>query len=430
VRQPYGDSDVGRSKALVLADRLNTITGKRPVAAVADSVQNLFRNGLEAAGSFDLIIDATADAAVASLLELHHAQNRFSWPATLAVVIGQSARRGVVCVAQCGATGLGRDIMRRLALDSRGRHATRLADVASEIFPAESPAQRFLPEPGCSAPTFVGSATELAGLAGALLDAGLCARQARCPDAPTEPMSAGVVRLGTSSGTVMLPGVDWFGWPNDALSIDAAGRYEVRIAAAALSTMRAECRRGLRLRGPRVETGGALFGRIDDACRCVWVDLASGPPPDSHLHETYFEHGTEGLEALIAHHRRRSGTLTAYLGMWHAHPLGDAAPSERDIASLAALVGADVGGPPRALLLILGGRARRWNEWLNDREHPDFYAEMVSRARVTAADYRNSDAIRIAEHDWPGGWRMPATSRPRNATGLVTTLLRRILSQQ
>jgi len=428
VRQPYTDSDIGESKASILAERLNSITQARPVTAVCDSVQNLFKSGIGAVAGMDLVIDATADSAVASLVELLRSANRGNWPVTLTVVIGQSARRGVVCVAQYGATGTGRDILRKLGLAARGHYSARLADVAAEMFPQDIPAHRFQPEPGCSSPTFVGSAAEVSALAGALLDAGLCAAQGHCPEAPTDPMSVGVVRLGTNTQMPQLPGLDWFGWPNDALAADPAAGYEVRISATALATMRAECRRGARLRGPLVETGGTLFGRIDDACRCVWVDRASGPPPDSHLHETYFEHGIEGVRELIDHHRSWSGTLISYLGMWHAHPFGEAAPSERDRASRRRLVGAEVGDPPSALLLIIGGNSHRWDAWLKDAEQPDIYVELVSRARQQPADMVYLHPFRLVPRDWPGGWRMPAGDATPTPNPL-TQLCRRILGR-
>src|SRR5207253_3765064 len=134
VRQPYTDADIGHPKAKALARRLNGIRADAPVFPIANSAQAVFRDDIAAATDSDLVIDATADASVASLLELLRSRNRGVWPATLSVLIGQSARKGIVCVAQQDATGCGRDILRRLALDARGFQNGDLGDIAIEIF--------------------------------------------------------------------------------------------------------------------------------------------------------------------------------------------------------------------------------------------------------------------------------------------------------
>ena len=196
----------------------------------------------------DLVIDATADASVASLIERCRAPARADWPHVIATVVGHDARRGIVTVSRPGATGAGRDILRRLTLAARGHQHERLADVADDFFPLEARSQLFQPEPGCSSPTFVGSATELAALAGHLLDAGLCAIADAKGDAQ-ETMVAGVVRLDPATNDRRLPALDWFGWPDDATAIDQTQGYEIRVTRLAIGQMRAECRRGLRLRG-------------------------------------------------------------------------------------------------------------------------------------------------------------------------------------
>lgn len=429
VRQPYADTDIGTAKALALANRLNTVRHDQPVVPLVGSALEITLSEQLTPPNVDLVIDATADAAVASLLELRRSAARSAWPPVLSVVVGHDARRGVVTVAKPNATGAGRDILRRLTLVSRAQHAARLQDVADDIFPTDTRTELFQPEPGCSSPTFTGSAAELTALAGQLLDAGI--RALAGPDAREAglPMAAAIVRLDTSlSLGPRVAGLDWLGWPNDDTVADQADGYEVRISRVARSQLRTECRRGARLRGKPVETGGLLIGRIDDACKCIWVDDASGPPPDSRLSAFHFEHGIQGVPELIDYYRRRSRMAATYLGMWHCHPSGETAPSRTDRASMHALVGAAVGGPPRALILIIGGEPERWNAWLDRGDRPEVFTQLISR-RSLPADVAAPPPIPAAHEgsSWPGGW---ATQRTRRLDGGLLARLRRRLRRR
>ena len=70
-------------------------------------------------------------------------------------------------------------------------------------------------------------------------------------------------------------------WQNDLIVTDQTGNYEVRINTRALAEMRTEARRGHRIRGTLVETGGMLLGSFDEATQTVYLDTATGPSPDS-----------------------------------------------------------------------------------------------------------------------------------------------------
>ncbi len=403
IRQPYRDADIYRPKATVLAERLNGLVDGPSIEAIVGNAQPLLKSQEHGVLDFDLVLDATADASVASLLERCRAERRDDWPHVLSVLVGHDARRGIVALSRPGATGAGRDILRRLTLTARRPYQQRLADFANDFFPREGRTAPFQPEPGCSWPTFVGSAAELAALAGHMFDAGL-AEIARPSGDAADPMVAGVVRLNSADGGRLLPGLESFGWLNDEVLHDRTDGYEVRISHSALSHMRAECRRGLRLRGRNVETGGTIFGRIDDACRCIWIDDASGPPPDSRLSAVHFDHGVEGLRELIDYQRASSGLETTYLGMWHSHPDGAAAPSPTDSASMHDLVSEVVGGPPRALIVILGGDRPRWDRWLAGDDIPEIFAEVIHRRKLGPKPSRPPTPGSHESSFWPGGW--------------------------
>ena len=65
----------------------------------------------------------------------------------------------------------------------------------------------FQPEPGCSSPTFTGSAADMAALAGHLFDAALRALAAEEPNDLTEPMVAAAVRLDDTADGKVRPAV-------------------------------------------------------------------------------------------------------------------------------------------------------------------------------------------------------------------------------
>lgn len=402
VRQPYGDADVGRSKAKALQERLVGIE-------LGVEVRSLDRNALvhdlgDDQGpptGYHLVVDATANAAVAARLEHRRASARGDWPAVASFVIGHEAQRGVATLSFAGASGGGADILRRLGLEGRLDAATGLGDVVRDLFPDPPRNDLFQPEPGCSEATFEGSAAEVTALASHLFT-GVLARLKGGPEKgrPAGPMSAYVVRLGCDLDSEPLAPAR-LAWPDDHVVLDRAFGYEVRIDARALADMRRECRQvaaederrhGAGEGDRPYETGGMLLGQIDDACKVVWVSVAPPPPPDSQRYPDEFVHGVDGVEELIDRYEEASARTVGFVGMWHTHPGGLAAPSPKDLGGMAKLLKPAGRAPRRAVLMILGGcvgqwspdSRRRWSAWLGGSEAPAVYAELVNRPRDEA----------------------------------------------
>ena len=405
VRQPYADGDIGENKAVALARRLRTLRRGADVHDVPGDAISYLQPGQEARG-FELIIDATADVTVRAALEHTRKAAAEQWPPVVTLLIGHHARLGVAAVSRRGATGAGLDVLRRLGLAARGTHAAALGDVANDLYPRTPRTEVFLPEPGCSAPTFVGSYAEVSALSAALITAALDALSGGGPAEAQQPMAAVAVRLDGAD-------VTWLGWRNDVLTLDDSGAYQLRLSRPALATMRAEARRGVRLRGPKVETGGMLLGEIDAAAGVVFVDVATPPPPDSLLSELHFQHGVQGAQEMVTHHHTRSGGITGFVGMWHTHPHRLASPSPTDEAGMANLVTPVADGPRRALMLIIGGDAGEWADWINGHAAADplsgatpepvpaLYARLVRRGR---SGIRPPAPPRPAGRYYPGGW--------------------------
>jgi hypothetical protein len=402
VRQPYTDADIGFNKARILAKRLRGIYPNVPVTAdradvVTAIVEKTFRPE-----DFDLIIDATADVAVRTALEATRAPSRSAWPPLITPIIGHDAQRGIVAISRPGSVGAGADILRRLAIHAHGPSG-EWRDIADDIFPYPPRTEMFFPEPGCSAPTFTGSAMQTAGLAAMLLWAAIVEL---ANDEGANPMAAIAVRLPGAASTASPS--SRITWPNDEVIADRSGRFEVRLSHRALIQMRTEARRGVRVREEAVETGGMLLGAVDEAAQCIYVDIATQPSRDSVLTSQSFDFGTEGSNELIQHHRQRTHDRSNFVGMWHTHPFGAASPSTRDEVGMAGVV-AD-GTTKWNLMLILGGTDLRWRRWLRDGVLPDVYARLVDSGDAANKQLGGqSNSAAVPEPSFPGGYEYPVT---------------------
>lgn len=379
VRQPYIDDDIGKNKAAALAGRLSTISDLN-VAHSVENVRPTFFGPDYDLGAYDLIIDATADASVRSAIEFARRAGRY-FPPLITMVIGHNANKGLVTTNLRSASGAGADAFRKVSLlASSGR--AEWADVGADLFPKEPRTELFFPEPGCSSPTFVGSAAQTTALAGMVLDEALaCLHSAEhgpaCHDGTPRTTFASAVRIGTAATC----GTTRASWIPDFTAKDSSGAYEVRISAEALTTARAEVRRGARSMAPNIETGGMLLGAFDDATGVVHIDKVTGPPPDSFMSATYFHHGIQGTKERIRAEVERTASTTGFVGFWHSHPYGRARPSATDEQGMASIVAPD-GTTRRALMMILGGKERIWQTWRDHKasERPDLYLRVVPRS--------------------------------------------------
>jgi proteasome lid subunit RPN8/RPN11 len=220
----------------------------------------------------------------------------------------------------------GIDRRSKIALSNlaKGKH------VLDEFWPVSPDRTRlFQPEPGCSSPTFRGSAADVMALTAQmtnvasrwLADPSLAVSRARSFDLS-----------GPHTGALRE---FEFEWPSDAILPDRRNGYQVRVSQAALSGMRAWMRRSERVNGRRVETGGVLFGHTDEFLKIVWVDEISGPPADSTQSAAEFVCGTAGVAEMNTEKITRTRKSVAFVGMWHTHPGGIPLPSDTDRGAMA-----------------------------------------------------------------------------------------------
>jgi hypothetical protein len=386
VRQPYEDADIGHLKAEALGARLRYLGFGTEIVSHVDSAVN-FIEGADGAPPVDLIIDATANPTVAAMIELKRWTCASTWPPVLTVGIGHDAERGFAVLALPGATGAGVDLVRKLALVAHAESG--LADVAEDFFPMEPRARAFVPEPGCSSATFRGSAPEVQALAAYLFAGALSDLADPSNLGQNVLVSARLARLASAANMGGLEDLTELIWTPDivvggAADDDEEPDYQIRISETALAEMRDEAYVARLSQGPLVETGGNLFGQIDDAARVVWITTATGPPLGSIQSEAEYVHGTLGVSELRAMLYRRGGGRLRFIGVWHTHPQGLASPSVRDVETMSAPVSLTGYAPPRSVLLILGAPSAQWHDWLDGNGLPGIFARLVERASVKA----------------------------------------------
>jgi integrative and conjugative element protein (TIGR02256 family) len=229
-------------------------------------------------------------------------------------------------------------------------------------------------------------------------------------ESAAETMTAVAVRRPRATHERLHAAVESFSWPNDLVVTDRGTGYDVRLSVEAIAEIRAEVRRGARVRGPRIETGGMLLGTIDESTGIVSVDLATGPAPDSKLSNSYFFHGTAGTQELIERYSQQTGGITGFLGIWHTHPGGPALPSQMDLDGMSALT-TFTPTVHRALMMILGGTPEVWNTWTEADGQPDIYVQVIERDAGTAFAATPSPADQQQVplgHYFPGGFSTPS----------------------
>lgn len=346
-RQLFDHDDIGRPKAEALAARLRRIN---PAVRVEARCRNVLTGPLAAADWTEgaaFLVEATADNAVLQKLELQRWRSTAHRIPIISLAFDHRAQRGLGLVAKAEHSGGPADVARRVKLTTCADPA--LVGFRDAFWPTVRPPS-FQPEPGCSDTTFVGSAADVASLVGTMLNRA----------------ATFLERKDGSTAIALLvgqPGVDRVVPREIPFTPDIAVRDErkgldLRIATAAWREILGWKRRARRVSGPRVETGGVLFGERNDAAGVVWLDEVLGPPPDSEASEASFLCGIQGVEAANREKRRRTRESVSYMGMWHTHPGGLAIPSEKDLESTARLVSTLGSAFRGAAIVIVGGADR------------------------------------------------------------------------
>ncbi len=339
VRQDFSHSDVGRSKVDALADRLHDINPSLQIDKHHEDIKRFLAGRNDGNHGFDFIIDATASTLVRLRVEIAW-NDLLNRPPLATLMVDADANKAIAGVARATYSGGSFDLFRKAKMELLRRREFK--PYADAFFPSEPPPP-FQPEPGCSEPTFRGSAADSMALAAASLN--LIARELTSESA---------------EGSVHLISMPQAGTPRN-LKFDfqpdivcQTGSYTVRFSPPALKEMIATVRQNQRVRGRSKETGGLLWGEWDEAMKIVFVSDASGPPPDSGHSAELFVCGTIGTVEEAAERSKATRSSTNYLGMWHTHPVSSPTPSTTDIVGMTEVLTVHPSAPRTSLMVILG----------------------------------------------------------------------------
>lgn len=340
VRQGFEDADIGNFKVKALAERLKRI---EPNLEVFQSTEDLIRQitDEDPVPKVDLVIDCTASLPVRTALE-YALRGICSRPPIASISIDSQAAIAIATLAMPEHSGVTLDLVRRLKLEAC--RSTILTGPLEAFWPKEVSAEVFQPEPGCSEPTFIGSFADLAGLSARMLNS-----IARAVAEPTD-RNTGTGWLAEETGQLHR-----FSWPPDVTLQEKGRGYSVRVCPKALRELRGWTRRSIRTVGPKVETGGLVFGEMSEATGVLWVTDVEGPPQDSDAAEDHFTCGTEGMEKLVEEKQRRYRGSVECIGSWHTHPTSLPHPSDVDLSAVGQLLTESGSNRKTCLILILSG---------------------------------------------------------------------------
>jgi len=348
VRQQFKHYQVGYSKQSGLAAQLSSIN---PNADIDHTYANLTKGWPDSLvlEEFDLVIDATASRRVASALQ-HAWSARESTPPVLRCSISGNAAQGISTL-KMPRSGFGpSDLIRRTKLTAF--HAPELNDFASAFWPQGQQEPGFQPEPGCSEPTFVGSAADVAFFASSFFNfAAYMLQQEKDDTAKALFVSSCNAPYQMSSSVADLGKAD--------LNEDVSWGYRVLVSPSARRAIEGEIRSNARTGSSTDETGGLLLGEIDDSLRTISIDVATGPPRDSKKSPDHFLCGIEGTEEQCKYYAEKSGNSTKFVGVWHTHPVSMPEPSAVDFEAMAQLLHCQDKTPRHVVMLIVGFAATR-----------------------------------------------------------------------
>ena len=342
IRQNFSALDTNEPKATALASRLQSIAPDIQVTPRFEDINSQTLAGADWDRNFDLVIDATASLRVRSKLEALLKEHERKVPIA-SVMISATARQAVAILAPTAYGAGPLDVLRRLGVAAVTRGW--LTDWAEAFWTSDSINDLRQPEPGCSDPTFVASHADVAALSAQALNA--------LAQTLVEPEDAASGFLISSSPDHrdhqfrFRPDIRW-----------VADGVDFRMSGNAWRDMTGWIRAGARERSAEHETGGLLFGELDETLGIAWVTNVSGPPRDSTFSPEGFVCGTHGTKEFCEDYDTRTRGIVRYVGTWHSHPGGAARPSLTDYAGIYDIFSAAPDDGAHQLMAIVGHAAR------------------------------------------------------------------------
>ncbi len=344
-RQNFSGQDINESKVVALAGRLLSIAPGVRVAPLCEDVVSRTLTRVDWDAEVDLVIDATASLRVRSMLESRLKDHDRKAPVA-SIMVSATAREAVAVLASVGYGAGPLDVFRRLGISVMNRDW--LSDWSKAFWTSHVNEDLRQPEPGCSDPTFAASHTDVAFLSAHALNS--LAHSLAIQDDAAYGFLVSRSPHHRDHQFRYCPDIRW-----------VADRFDFRMSQNAWRDMTGWIRAGTREWSAEHETGGLLFGELNETLEIAWITNVGGPPRDSTSSLDGFVCGTYGTDALCTEYEKRTKGIVRYVGTWHTHPRGIAKPSRTDYQGIAEIFAATPDDGAHQLMMIVGyaGRAKR-----------------------------------------------------------------------
>ncbi|NHZ85612.1 MAG: hypothetical protein GWP19_07000, partial [Planctomycetia bacterium] len=344
VRQQYHEADIGKRKIDALEIIIKSINNNIEIEKNDADLKKWLSTNPKLSEQTDFVIDCTASNLVHNIFEKHFKQTLRNSVPIISMIVSSDCEKAISINIGKNHTGGIFDVYRKAALYACKE--TDLKSFADDFYPDKDDRNRklFQPEPGCSDPTFIGSSSDSATLAGLMLDCASNIYKLKNDRASVYYIS----KKGSENFIFKIHEVD-----SDYITIDKISGYECRISKGAMNSISAEIKRNNRVRNESTETGGLLFGYRSMFLKTIWIDKATEPPPDSEFDEKFFKCGTSGTKTISEKFKNFSRGQTQFTGTWHTHPKSEPFPSTIDINGIIEILLIDNFQRKETLLLIV-----------------------------------------------------------------------------
>lgn len=334
-RQNFEMEDIGQNKAVALKERLNLIAPKIPITEYAENIVSLISSKNLDLGSFDLVIDASASNIVTQLLSQSEVAKAV--PDLISIVINHNASAGLLVLKPKNSKATVHDLFRSVKVKSFREDV--LIRVRKNFWPEER-GVLFQPEPGCSEPTFSGSYSDILLLINSLFREAVASNfKSSCFQYAT--VSGGTIKVQTELiSEQKIYSEEYLG-------------YEICISNSAENQYQRHIKYAISKRGKDKETGGLIFGTVDNLNKRIYIDYISDAPLDSSFHKDAFICGTKGVAELQASIQKNYGIDVGFIGSWHTHPFSEAKPSTTDRDAASTILNGTNSYVKRVLIMII-----------------------------------------------------------------------------
>ena len=372
VRQNFERDDISFLKSEALEKRLKRINSEVEIDAKNINILKATEDMKVWLSQFDVVFDLTASLQIRTRLE--EICCGLEKKAVLAsMMVSARAEFAALAIAGPNYSGATLDILRRLGLSAMNRGNLEVYKKA--FWSPEFGKGTFQPEPGCSAPTFVGSSADISSLSAKMLN--------KCGSILKEGSSNNAEGCLFANDNINIRDYR-FTYESD-IQIKTENGLDIRVSKHVWRDMSAWIKAGARDRGGEIETGGLLFGELNEASKTLWISEVIGPPSDSEFSQTEFTCGTCDTVKLNEEKRNRTQGVVQYIGTWHSHPVSSGIPSEKDWEAIGKIFAANLTQAPIQIMMIVGQASKE----------PEIGAYVFERSSIEQANLDHLFSINV-----------------------------------